>query len=321
LVAATAVLIYVGRHNHASRARTSLATASPQLPLSGEWRPLHDAPAARQQVAGAVADGTIWIFGGLAGSTATAKTEAYDPAIDTWKSGPDLPLALHHEMAVDYKGELVVLGGWVPSGPSLTATTSDRVFALRGGAWVELPKLLRPRAAGATAVVGNLIVVTGGQAGGQLVPTTETFDGSHWREVAAMPTLREHLAAASDGRYLYTVGGRALSSDKNSAALERYDPDANRWEKLPDMPTPRGGLGAAVANGHLVALGGENPTDVYGVVESFDLSTRAWGALSPMRTPRHGMGVVAVGTAVYAIDGARRPTHTDPTPTAEVLAL
>ncbi len=50
----------------------------------------------------------------------------------------------------------------------------------------------------------------------------------------------------TDGRYAYAIGGRALSSDKNSAAVERYDPEADRWEALAPLPTPRGGFGAVV---------------------------------------------------------------------------
>ena len=100
--------------------------------------------------------------------------------INAWKAGPDLPVALHHEMAVTYKDELVVIGGWVPKGDDPSGEVSDRVFALRGGSWVELPSLNRPRAAGAAAVVGDRIVVVGGQADDRLVPTTEVFDGKRW---------------------------------------------------------------------------------------------------------------------------------------------
>ena len=128
----------------------------------------------------------------------------------------------------------------------------------------ELPSLNRPRAAGAAAVVGDRIVVVGGQADGRLVDTTEVFDGKRWRVGANIPTPREHLAAVSDGHFVYAVGGRALSPDKNSAALERYDPATDKWQRLPDMPTARGGLGAAIADGHLLAVGGETPDGRHG---------------------------------------------------------
>ncbi|MGH8907385.1 MAG: Kelch repeat-containing protein [Egibacteraceae bacterium] len=311
--------------------RPQVAPAAPPAAADGsapvdpavvsQWRALRDAPVARQQVAVAVADGTVWVFGGLEGDRATAKAEGYDPAIDTWKTGPDLPVPLHHAMAVTYQGELVVIGGWIPNGPDLTARTSNRVFVLRDGEWQELERLNQPRAAGAAAVVGDRIVVTGGQSDGALISATEVFDGTRWTDADPIPTPREHLAAASDGRYVYAVGGRDLSADNNVAALERYDASADRWETLTGMPTPRGGLGASVVKGRLVTVGGEEPTDVYGTVESYDLDTGVWTSLPSLGTPRHGLGVAAVGGSLYAINGATRPTHAESSDTVEVLTV
>jgi N-acetylneuraminic acid mutarotase len=290
------------------------------LRATATWRRLAPMPTARQNMAGTVLDGTIWVVGGLAaGSTPSRRIEGYDPVINDWKAGPDLPLRLHHEMVVTYKGELVVIGGWIPKGSDPSAEVSGRVFALRGGNWVKLPSLGRPRAAGAAAVVGDQIVVVGGQANDRLVDTTEVFDGKRWSGGKSIPTPREHLAAASDGHFVYAVGGRALSADKNSRALERYDPANNRWQQLPDMPTARGGLGAAIVDGHLFALGGEGPTDVFGKVESYSLASRKWSSAPSMRTPRHGITVAAIGRSLYSLGGAPRPGHASASATAEVL--
>jgi non-specific serine/threonine protein kinase len=279
-------------------------------------------PTPRQNMAGTVLDGTIWVVGGLgAGSTPSGKVQGYDPVINGWKSGPDLPVRLHHEMAVTYKGEAVVMGGWIPKGSDPSAQVSDRVFALRDGRWVQLPSLRRPRAAGAAAVVGDRIVVTGGQADDRLVDTTEQFDGKQWTSGASIPTPREHLAAVSEGEHLYAVGGRALSPDKNSAALERYDPATDRWQRLPDMPTARGGLGAAIVDGHLFAVGGESPTRALGAVESYDIARKAWSRGPSMRTARHGIAVAAIGNSLYALGGAPHPGHASATGTAEVTRL
>ena len=84
---------------------------------------------------------------------------------------------------------------------------------------MELPSLAHTRAA--AAVVGDKLVLVGGQNEKKLVPQTEVFDGKSWTDAADLPTPREHLAPVSDGFYVYTVGGRFLSTDKNSAAFER----------------------------------------------------------------------------------------------------
>jgi non-specific serine/threonine protein kinase len=137
-------------------------------------------------------------------------------------------------------------------------------------------------------VVGDQIIVSGGQADGKLNPTTEVFDGTAWKRVTDLPTPREHLGMATDGTYAYVVGGRDLSSDKNSSALERYDPKTDSWAALAAMPAPRGGAGAAVADGRLVVAGGEEPTAVDNSVYAYDITSNTWSDLPPLPTGRHG---------------------------------
>lgn len=284
-----------------------------------QWQKIREAPTPRQQAAASVDDGTLWVVGGLAPDGATAKVEGYDPTIDTWKSGPDLPVPLHDAMAATLKGELVVLGGWLSDSRRLEARVSDKVYVLRANQWVELPPLLAGRAAGAAAVVGQRLVVFGGTDGRALTPTTEVFDGTRWSFGADLPTPRDHLAAASDGHYAFAVGGRSGSSDANLAALERYDPDARVWEKLPDMPTPRGALGAAIVNGKLVAVGGETPANALDAVEIFELRSRSWSPGPPLGVARHGLAVASVRSALFAIDGGLAPGGGRPGNAAEVL--
>jgi non-specific serine/threonine protein kinase len=320
LAAAATVLLLRG----SDESKTESVATTPATPLrtASSWRRLPAMPTPRQNMAGTVLDGTIWVVGGLEkGSVGSRKVEGYDPVINGWKAGPDLPVRLHHEMVLTYKGELVVIGGWIPKGSDPSAQTSGRAFALRDGKWVDLPSLAHARAAAAAAVVGDKIVVVGGQAKNRLVEQTEVFDGKRWRSGADIPTPREHLAAVSDGQYLYAVGGRALSPDRNSPALERYDPATNRWKALRDMPTARGGLGAALADGHLFAVGGESPTGVLGAVQSYDVAHDRWSHAPSMRTPRHGIAVDIVDRSLYTLGGATRPGHASATGTAEALPL
>jgi serine/threonine protein kinase len=317
---AALAIVLVGGSDESKPGRTA-ATPAPPLRAS-DWRALPSMPTARQNMGGTVLDGAIWVVGGLeTESRASRKVEGYDPIINGWKAAPNLPGPMHHEMVVTYKDEIVVIGGWMPREGDPSAVTSDRVFALRGRRWVELPSLNRPRAAGAATVVGDRIVIAGGQDRGRLVDTSEVFDGERWRIVASIPTPREHLAAASDGEFVYAVGGRNLSPDENSAALERYDPASDQWEQLPDMPTPRGGLGAAVVGGHLFAVGGERSTGVYGTVESYDIAGGEWSRAPSMRTPRHGITVATINRALFAFGGGTRPGHASSSRTAEVLRL
>ncbi|HTI74397.1 MAG TPA: kelch repeat-containing protein [Mycobacterium sp.] len=297
----------------ASAEALKLAPRKPQ-PAS-QWRSLPDAPTARLMMAWTVLNDEIWVAGGMSHGETLQTVESYNPQTGAWENHPPLPIPLHHATATTYDGEMVVIGGASEN----LADASNKVFAFRGGNWAELPPLQHARAAAAAAVVGDKLVVVGGQDDKKLVAQTEVFDGKTWTQAADLPTPREHLAAVSDGTYVYTVGGRFLSADENSPAFERYDPAAGKWEKLTNMPTPRGSYGAAFIDGRIVAVGGEEPTQVLSTVEMYDIASGKWRELAPINTPVHGEVVAAVGSTVYVIGGADRPTHESPVATVEAL--
>ena len=297
----------------ASSEAMKLAPRKPQP--AAEWRVLPDAPVERLMMAWAVVGDEIWIAGGLREGETLTTVQSYNTKTNAWQERPPLPEPLHHATATAYRGDMVVIGGATDN----LADASNKVFAFRNGAWEELPPLNHARAAAAAAAVGDKLVVVGGQNDKQLVKPTEVFDGNSWSEAADMPTSREHLAAVSDGIYVYTVGGRNLSADENSAAFERFNPASGTWDKLADMPTPRGSYGAAYIDGRIVAVGGEEPTRVLATVEMYDIATGKWATIAPINTPVHGQVVAAVGQTVYCIGGADRPTHEGAVATVEAL--
>ena len=319
VLAAVAVVLLAGGDDEKGSPEPA-AVVAPKLPANLAWEPVASLPFRRQYAASTALEGKLWVFGGIGSGTSSTTTKIYDPGANRWSTGPGLPLALHHFTAVTYKGEAVVIGGFVP-GDELTSGQSDGVYVLREGTWQKLPSLNHRRAAAAAAVVGNRIVVVGGQADGKLVPQTEVFDGKRWTDAERIPTPREHLGAASDGRYLYAVGGRALSADKSSAAFERYDPKSDRWAELTAMPKPTGGVGVAYAAGRIVAVGGEGTTSASDDVQGYDIQRRAWSQLPPLSVARHGVTVAVINDSLYAVGGATKPGHVGPTGRSEVLDL
>ena len=310
LAAVAAVLLTGGGGDE--RSSEPPVVAATRLPANLDWQPVADLSFRRQYAASTAVDGKLWIFGGIGSGSSSTTTKVYDPGANRWSTGPGLPLPLHHFTAVTYKGEAVVIGGFVP-GDELTSGQSDGVYALRDGTWQKLPSLNHKRAAAGAAVVGDKIVVVGGQADGKLVPQTEVFDGKRWTDAARIPTPREHLGAASDGRYLYAVGGRELSADKNSGAFERYDPASGRWTELAAMPKPAGGVGVAYAAGRIVVVGGEGTTSASDDVQGYDIGRRTWSQLPPLSVARHGVAVAVINDSLYAVGGATEPGHVGPT--------
>ncbi len=318
LAAVAAVLLTGGGGDEPSSEPPVVAAT--RLPANLDWQPVADLSFRRQYAASTAVDGKLWIFGGIGSGSSSTTTKIYDPGANRWSTGPGLPLPLHHFTAVTYKGEAVVIGGFVP-GDELTSGQSDGVYALREGTWQKLPSLHHKRAAAGAAVVGDKIVVVGGQADGKLVPQTEVFDGKRWTDAARIPTPREHLGAASDGRYLYAVGGRELSAAKNSGAFERYDPASGRWTELAAMPKPAGGVGVAYAAGRIVVVGGEGTTSASDDVQGYDIGRRTWSQLPPLSVARHGVAVAVINDSLYAVGGATEPGHVGPTTRSEVLDL
>ena len=221
-------------------------------------------------------------------------------------------------MMVTYQNTVGVIGGFEPQGGNVLGTTSARVLFLNQAqnGWTDGPALHHARAAGAAAVVGNKIVVVGGRTGATQKPVTptEVFDGTSWHDAAGIPVPGDHLAAASDGTYLYVVGGRKISVTANTAAVQRFDPATGQWTQLPPMPSPASDLGAAVIDGQLITVGGESPASVLSTVRAYNLATSAWSSLPNLATARHGAAVARSAATSTPSTGQHNPDTPHPPP-------
>ena len=248
-------------------------------------------------------------------TTASAdEHEGYDPAIDSWKSGEDLPVPVQHAMSVTWQDTPVVLGGWRTEGTNSKVAT-DRVWRVVNSRWTELPPLLQPTGG------------SGGRRGGRphhrhrrcglptanLLNTTEIFDGTSWKLGAPIPTPRQMLGAASDGKLVYVLGGTNGTSDL--ATVETYDPAADTWTSLPELPGRRSDFGVAYTDGRLVVVGGMSAGP--GPQERGRTRSRhaivEWSAGLGNCAPRHGGGrcrerpsMRSAGRPVSATDRSRR---------------
>ena len=279
-----------------------------------------------QQAPAAVLNGRIWLIGGLTGPfQATKEVQVYDPTVRTWGTGPALPVALNHAMVVPYRGTLWVIGGFESRPGVPTAVASPKVFMYNQAKndWIDGPSLHHARGAAAVAVVGNKIVVAGGRTGdpGKDVLPTEVYNGTSWQDAIPIPTPGDHLAAASDGTYLYVVGGEKLSSSFALAAVQRFDPASGHWTQLPSMPAAATNVGAAVVGGQLITIGGETFSGVLNTVRALNLTTDKWSSLPPLPRARHGMGVAVINSTIYVIGGAGQTGHNDSTKNVQVLTL
>ena len=196
-------------------------------------------PAGRDRGAGgvAVANGRIYVAGGVHDGTTVAWFDVYDPATDAWTSLPDLPHRRDHFQAAVVGGRFWAIGGRVSS--TSTRVGYNEAFDLTSGTWstgfAPLPTL---RGGFATAVFGSEIAVIGGEGGGSTFDTVEAYDtaSNTWRTLTPMPTARHGIQAAMWNGAAYIAdggmrqGGGAATAVQEvltvSAGTPGYRPDA-----------------------------------------------------------------------------------------------
>jgi N-acetylneuraminic acid mutarotase len=272
------------------------------------WRVEAPLPVDRQEHAVIAARGRLWVIGGFERGSVVADVRVFNPTTQSWTEGPPLPGPRHHVAAVAVGDDLYALGGLT----GVTFTPDAMCFVLRSGAarWEVIPSLPAPRGAATAGVIDGRIVVVGGFGPGRtLFPQTLVYDPemARWREGAAMPTVREHLASFVHERRLYVVAGRRLSLASNLDVMESYDPASDTWRTEPAVPTPRGGHGVAVLDGCAYVIGGETTERALDTVEAFELATRTWRQAPSIPTPRHGFGVAVLAGRLWVVGGGNVP--------------
>jgi N-acetylneuraminic acid mutarotase len=275
------------------------------LAASTAWEARAPLPVPRTEVVAAVVGNEIAVVGGFnLDRSASRRADAYSPARDQWRRLPDLPVGVHHAMAVGQRGRLYVLGGYTSAGVPLRT-----VFVLERGRWRGLPRMPFPRAAAGAGIARGKIVVAGGvAAAGRLAKNTLSFDlaAKRW-SIAPGPTPREHLGVTALAGTVYAIGGRTAGLDTNLLHFESYSPGDRSWRRLQPVPDPRGGTGAASLPGVVISAGGEEPGGTIAEVLAYRVAKRRWVRLDDLPTPRHGVGVAALGGRVYVIGGGPEP--------------
>jgi N-acetylneuraminic acid mutarotase len=311
--AATEMIMRTGRHPFMALIIGGLllgTTTLAQVPAPGRWTQGAAMPSSRTEVAVAEVDGKIYVVGGFGGER---ELEIYDPAADRWSRGASFPREVHHAAAVGVNGKLYVIGGYVHD---WAPTNALYEYDPANDRWRMAAPMPTPRGALAAAVIDGKIHAVGGVGGAGRVGRRsntnahEIYDpaSDKWSARAALPTPRDHLAAAAEGGRLYAIGGR-IDGDygRNLAANESYDPVADRWQPCAPLPTARSGIAASVLGGRIVVVGGEAPAGTFGQVEAYDPKSDSWTPYARMPTARHGLGSAIVGGKMYVISGGPTP--------------
>lgn len=204
-------------------------------------------------------DGLVYVVGAMSGGwpyeTPLSHILIYDPVLNKWAIGPEIPENRRRGAAgtVVYDGKIYVVCGIINGHTSGWVSWLDE-FDSKTNEWRTLPNAPRSRDHLHAAVVDNKLVVAGGRQSG------------------------------------YGGGGFETTVEQTNV----YDFDTREWTELPspkgDIPTQRAGIAAAVHQGNVVIIGGESGSQetAHNEVEMLDLSTGSWESLPSLNRGRHG---------------------------------
>jgi N-acetylneuraminic acid mutarotase len=207
--------------------------------------------------------GLVYVMGAFTGAypyeTPLSHILIYDPLLDTWAVGPEIPEDRRRGAAgvVTYKDKIYVVNGIINGHTSGWVQWLDE-YDPATNKWQKLPDAPRARDHVHAAVIDDKLYVAGGRRSGY---SSETF----------ATTVKE---------------------------TNVFDYNSRQWRELPspegDIPTARAGAAVAVYQGKLLVMGGESDEQelAHNEVEGLDTGSGSWQKLSPLSKGRHGTQAV-----------------------------
>lgn len=299
---------------------TPTPTPTPVPPVDGfpivtAWRDGAPSPIARAESVGLAVDGKLYVFGGIDGPgqlyhfPITGRSDAYDPATDTWTQLADMPEPFTHcDAAAD--GHTIWFAGIYVGDTPGPGSAHVWKYDIDANAWSRGPDLPAARGGGGAAIVGRELHYFGGRNGDRSKDESTHWAlnlddlATGWVDRAKMPLATNHTAAAEADGKIYAIGGQTGEADHAvaQAEVDCYDPATDTWTRVADLPAPRSHNNAATltiessTGQRILVVGGEGELGVYHPeVFGYDPATNVWSTVAVLPEDQ--------GTAVAGIIG------------------
>jgi hypothetical protein len=180
------------------------------------------------------------------------------------------------------------VGSWTEQAPYPIAVSGHTVVSVTGNVY------------GFGGIVNNMAIVNAYKYS----PATNI-----WTPIASLPAPRGWFSGASDGTYIYLLGG-VDQNFNTTATLWRYDPASNTYDtSLPSYTIPTYFHASAYLNGKIYRIAGAAVgTDYH--VEVYDIVTNTWSMAANYPFANHNLMATALGNYIYAGGGNASPEKT-----------
>jgi N-acetylneuraminic acid mutarotase len=238
-------------------------------PAARTWTEAAPAPIEISHFQAVSYEGLIYVMGGLTGNwpseTPLSHIYIYDPLIDKWFTGSEIPRHRQRGAAgvAVYNDKIYLVcgivnghtSGWVPWLDEFDPATNT---------WRELPDAPRARDHFQAAVVGDKLVAAGGRKSGYegqgfeaTIAETDVYDfrAGSWGTLPStdgdIPTQRAGTAAIGAGGEAIVIGGESGSQNAAHNEVEGLNPETGTWRSLPSLQTGRHGTQIILSEGKL----------------------------------------------------------------------
>lgn len=246
----------------------------------------------------------------------------YDTRTNSWRTGKEPPMEIHHFQGVAYKGKIYVIGAMTGKYPYETPVPNILIYDPKEDSWevgAEIPNERRRGSCGVVVDGDSAFLISGIVDGHNSTHVTWTdrfdFKTQKWTVLPDAPRARDHFHAAIGNGKIYAAGGRNSSYATKQTfeltvpELDVYEIKTNQWttfDSSNNLPIERAGCSALFYKNLLLVIGGESVAQkvAHNEVEVLNLQTMKWSKLSALQRGRHGTQAILHGNHIYIAAGS-----------------
>jgi N-acetylneuraminic acid mutarotase len=272
------------------------------------WKAKSPMPTPRLGFSSATINGLIYIIGGrdatapITPKPVVSTVEIYDPATDTWSTGPSLLIKLANQMTITASGKIYAIGG---EGESLESDAVQE-FDPVSKSWALKNNMPDQRASAAVSVNNGFIYISGGRGPGVQLNSLIWYDPVKdvWSAGSPLTQSREGPGGVAIDDQILVYGGYNSTYIPDAGylkSLESYNTAMDTWSPRADG-NPRRDFGVAVYNNLMYAFGGNNVVRLLDWVNAYDNAIDKWLPKTPMPTSLNFVRAETVGDKIYVFD-------------------